>query len=169
MRFCFEFDLAGMSWMLAGCNTEQRCLIALDGVVYDVTKFVDVHPGSKETLLDHAGGDVTTLFNDVGHSQMGRAMLESLYVCGQNTPLHTLRRKQTVLHAVRNRECSAVAKALQKAMVVKGRKACRTDNRRLCVRIHEGQPRPLFDPVDCKWQVWWSCCGQLHDVQIPLS
>jgi cytochrome-b5 reductase len=37
----------------------SRCLLGLHGAVYDVTNFLKEHPGSKETLLDNAGGDAT--------------------------------------------------------------------------------------------------------------
>jgi hypothetical protein len=58
----------------------QRCLLGLQGAVYDVGRFVDVHPGSPETLLHHAGGDTTDFFNDVGHSRAARRLLPLLEV-----------------------------------------------------------------------------------------
>ena len=59
--------------MLAGRNTEESCLVGLEGGVYDLTDFLEVHPGSKETILVNAGGDATAFFEDVGHSvQVGR-------------------------------------------------------------------------------------------------
>ncbi|KAL9068068.1 MAG: hypothetical protein Q9161_006421 [Pseudevernia consocians] len=48
--------------------------------VYDATKFVDEHPGGEEVLLDVGGQDATEPFEDVGHSDEAREILESLLV-----------------------------------------------------------------------------------------
>ncbi|KAN0048042.1 hypothetical protein ACTA71_002433 [Dictyostelium dimigraforme] len=51
------------SWSeLAKHNTEHDCWVAVDGKVYDITKWVPLHPGGKEVLLLAAGRDVTNLF-----------------------------------------------------------------------------------------------------------
>jgi predicted heme/steroid binding protein len=42
--------------------------IALHGAVYDVTPFLDQHPGGRKILLDSCGGDATQLF-DAFHPQ----------------------------------------------------------------------------------------------------
>lgn len=42
--------------------------------VYDVTKFLEEHPGGDEVLLEQAGGDATGSFNDVGHSKDAQEM-----------------------------------------------------------------------------------------------
>ena len=36
--------------------------------VYDVTPFLNEHPGGEEILLDHGGKDASADFDDVGHS-----------------------------------------------------------------------------------------------------
>ena len=43
-------------------NSELSCWIAIDGVVYDVTKFLKAHPAGKEVILQVAGRDVTGEF-----------------------------------------------------------------------------------------------------------
>eukprot|EP01012_Entosiphon_sulcatum_P030687 TRINITY_DN3801_c1_g1_i1.p1 TRINITY_DN3801_c1_g1~~TRINITY_DN3801_c1_g1_i1.p1 ORF type:complete len:507 (+),score=82.65 TRINITY_DN3801_c1_g1_i1:472-1992(+) len=49
--------------------TRLKCWIVLHGVVYDVTEFLDVHPGSAAVLLNLAAGrDATSVFDNVGHS-----------------------------------------------------------------------------------------------------
>lgn len=53
----------------------------IGGKVYDVTKFVDEHPGGEEVLLEHAGADATEAFEDVGHSESARVLLED-YLLG---------------------------------------------------------------------------------------
>ena len=35
------------------------CWLGIDGLVYDVTKFLDDHPGGPEIVLEHAGKDAT--------------------------------------------------------------------------------------------------------------
>ncbi|XP_038889019.1 cytochrome b5, seed isoform isoform X4 [Benincasa hispida] len=48
--------------------------------VYDVTKFLEDHPGGDEVLLSGVGKDATNDFFDVGHSSAARAMMEEFYV-----------------------------------------------------------------------------------------
>ncbi|KAF9610956.1 hypothetical protein IFM89_025989 [Coptis chinensis] len=48
--------------------------------VYDVTKFLEDHPGGDEVLLSAAGKDATDDFEDVGHSSSARAMMDEYYV-----------------------------------------------------------------------------------------
>ncbi|KAM8895355.1 cytochrome b5 type B isoform 2-T2 [Spinachia spinachia] len=58
--------------------------------VYDVTSFLEEHPGGEEVLLEQAGSDATESFEDVGHSTDAREMLQQYYV-GE---LHTDDRKK---------------------------------------------------------------------------
>jgi cytochrome b5 len=53
---------------LASHNSKKSLYISIKGKVYDVTKFIDEHPGGEEVLLDEAGRDATEAFEDVGHS-----------------------------------------------------------------------------------------------------
>ncbi|KAK3745067.1 hypothetical protein QZH41_014565, partial [Actinostola sp. cb2023] len=43
-------------------NTKQQAYVAIRGKVYDVTKFIDRHPGGRDVLLMAAGRDVTMVF-----------------------------------------------------------------------------------------------------------
>ncbi|XP_039756402.1 cytochrome b5-like [Pararge aegeria] len=49
-------------------NRADDAVIVIDNVVYDVTRFLDDHPGGAEILLDNAGKDASQCFRDVGHS-----------------------------------------------------------------------------------------------------
>ncbi len=49
--------------------------------VYDVTKYLDDHPGGAEVLLDVAGQDADEFFEDIGHSKEARKEL-SKYLIG---------------------------------------------------------------------------------------
>ncbi|CAD8108854.1 Cytochrome-b5 reductase [Caenorhabditis elegans] len=44
-------------------NTKDDCWVHLFGIVYDVTKYLDFHPGGIPELLRGAGRDATPLFN----------------------------------------------------------------------------------------------------------
>ncbi|KAJ8340129.1 hypothetical protein SKAU_G00347620 [Synaphobranchus kaupii] len=50
--------------------------------VYDITCFLEEHPGGEEVLLEQAGADATESFEDVGHSIDAREMLEQ-YLVGE--------------------------------------------------------------------------------------
>jgi len=60
---------------------EDRSIwVVIHDKVYDITKFLDEHPGGEEILIENAGTDSTESFEDVGHSSDAREMLESYYV-----------------------------------------------------------------------------------------
>ncbi|KAM0747157.1 L-mandelate dehydrogenase [Meredithblackwellia eburnea MCA 4105] len=44
-------------------NSAESTWVVIDGAVFDVTAFVQKHPGSAEAILEHAGKDVSALFN----------------------------------------------------------------------------------------------------------
>lgn len=43
-------------------NKVNDCWVAIDGGVYDVTKFLDDHPGGKKVLLNEGGKESTKKF-----------------------------------------------------------------------------------------------------------
>ncbi|XP_061163586.1 cytochrome b5-like [Saccostrea echinata] len=53
--------------------------------VYDVTKFLEEHPGGEEVLLEQAGRDATEAFEDVGHSTDARELMKD-YLIGELHP-----------------------------------------------------------------------------------
>ncbi|GMT33619.1 hypothetical protein PFISCL1PPCAC_24916, partial [Pristionchus fissidentatus] len=63
-------------------NSMRSLWFVIGNKVYDVTKFVDEHPGGCEVLLEQAGKDATEAFEDVGHSTDARAMKEE-YLVGE--------------------------------------------------------------------------------------
>merc|ERR1712150_212284 len=54
--------------------------VVIHDKVYDITKFLDEHPGGEEILIENAGLDSTENFEDVGHSSDAREMLEEYYI-----------------------------------------------------------------------------------------
>ncbi|RIA98106.1 cytochrome b5-like heme/steroid binding domain-containing protein [Glomus cerebriforme] len=65
---------------LAEHNTKQSLYVSIKGKVYDVTKFIDEHPGGEEVLLDEAGRDATEAFEDVGHSDEAHGLLKGFEI-----------------------------------------------------------------------------------------
>ncbi|PWA77854.1 cytochrome b5 type 06 [Artemisia annua] len=61
-------------------NDPKDCWLIIDGKVYDVTKFLEDHPGGDDVLLSATGKDATDDFEDVGHSSTAKAMMDEFYV-----------------------------------------------------------------------------------------
>ncbi|KAK6526929.1 hypothetical protein TWF281_010125 [Arthrobotrys megalospora] len=66
---------------VAAHDTKESLYVVIDDKVYDVSQFVDEHPGGEEVMLDVAGQDGTEAFEDVGHSDEAREIL-SKYLIG---------------------------------------------------------------------------------------
>lgn len=66
-------------------STATSCWISRAGKVYDVTKFLNDHPGGDELVLQYAGKDVGEVMKDPvehDHSDSAYGMLEE-YVVGR--------------------------------------------------------------------------------------
>ncbi|XP_068117840.1 cytochrome b5 type B [Hyperolius riggenbachi] len=61
-------------------NSGKNVWLVIHDRVYDVTSFLEEHPGGEEVLFEQAGGDATESFEDVGHSVDAREMLKQYYV-----------------------------------------------------------------------------------------
>ncbi|XP_021562616.1 cytochrome b5 isoform X1 [Carlito syrichta] len=66
-------------------NHSKSTWIILHHKVYDLTKFLEEHPGGEEVLREQAGGDATENFEDVGHSTDARE-LSKTYIIGELHP-----------------------------------------------------------------------------------
>ncbi|KAK8494188.1 hypothetical protein V6N12_067068 [Hibiscus sabdariffa] len=81
-------------------NHRKDCWLIINGKVYDVTKFLEDHPGGDEVLLSATGKDATDDFEDVGHSDSAIDMMDQYCVGGlmsqpsrrlpNMNPLHSL-------------------------------------------------------------------------------
>lgn len=88
----FSFAACWVDYTLAGQNTLERCLVGLHGHVFDISDFVESHPGSPETLLVQAGRDATAFFEDLGHSMGARRIALSMCAvmdrsCAEQRPM----------------------------------------------------------------------------------
>ncbi|KAF7703392.1 cytochrome b5 [Silurus meridionalis] len=61
-------------------NMSKDAWLIIHDKVYDITCFLEEHPGGEEVLLEQAGSDATESFEDVGHSTDAREMLEQYYI-----------------------------------------------------------------------------------------
>ncbi|KAK9075249.1 hypothetical protein SSX86_003570 [Deinandra increscens subsp. villosa] len=61
-------------------NKIDDCWIIISGKVYDVTPFMDDHPGGGEVMRKATGKDATVDYGDVGHSTKANEMMETYYI-----------------------------------------------------------------------------------------
>ncbi|XP_038154647.1 cytochrome b5 [Cyprinodon tularosa] len=61
-------------------NMSNDSWLIIHNKIYDITSFLEEHPGGEEVLLEQAGADATESFEDVGHSTDAREMLEQYYI-----------------------------------------------------------------------------------------
>ncbi|XP_049404055.1 cytochrome b5 [Solanum stenotomum] len=61
-------------------NTKDDCWVVIDGKVYDVSSYLDEHPGGDDVLLGVTGQDATDEFEDAGHSKSARDLMEQFFI-----------------------------------------------------------------------------------------
>ncbi|XP_068333636.1 cytochrome b5-like [Pyrus communis] len=61
-------------------NTKDNCWVVIDGKVYDVSTYLDDHPGGDDVLLAATGRDATEDFEDAGHSKTAREEMEAFCI-----------------------------------------------------------------------------------------
>ena len=61
-------------------NSNKDTWLVIHNNVYDVTTFLNEHPGGEEVLIEKAGKDATENFEDVGHSSDAREMMKKYKV-----------------------------------------------------------------------------------------
>ncbi|KAK4748998.1 hypothetical protein SAY87_026447 [Trapa incisa] len=76
-------------------SSSTDCWLVIEGKVYDVTKFLEDHPGGDEVLLASTGKDATDDFEDVGHSSTAKAMMDKFYVGNIDTATIPPKKKYT--------------------------------------------------------------------------
>ncbi|EFB15322.1 hypothetical protein PANDA_012887, partial [Ailuropoda melanoleuca] len=61
-------------------NSMKEIWLVIHGRVYDITRFLNEHPGGEEVLLEQASAGASESFEDVGHSSDAREMLKQYYI-----------------------------------------------------------------------------------------
>ncbi|KAL6187806.1 hypothetical protein ACLB2K_039201 [Fragaria x ananassa] len=61
-------------------NTKDDCWIVIDGKVYDVSTYLDDHPGGDDVILATTGKDATDEFEDAGHSKDAKELMETMCI-----------------------------------------------------------------------------------------
>lgn len=61
-------------------NSKDDCWIVIANKVYNVSKFLDSHPGGMDIIIEYAGKDATNSFEDVGHSTDARKLLDRYFI-----------------------------------------------------------------------------------------
>lgn len=65
---------------IAQHNTANDLWVVYNGRVYDVSHYIDEHPGGEEVVVDVAGTDATEAFDDIGHSEDAHEILSGLVI-----------------------------------------------------------------------------------------
>ena len=65
---------------MASHSSREDVWMSIHGKVYDISKYLDDHPGGEEVLMDRAGKDATEDYEDVGHSNEARKTLNRFEV-----------------------------------------------------------------------------------------
>lgn len=86
-EFYFRFSLCYANYVIAGNCTPERCLIGLGGHIYDLTSFLDWHPGSPETVIVHAGRDASSVFESMRHTLSARDLARQYCIVVDQTLL----------------------------------------------------------------------------------
>ncbi|XP_013783374.1 cytochrome b5-like [Limulus polyphemus] len=61
---------------IAKHNEKNSLWVLIHHNVYDVSKFIEEHPGGEEILLEQGGKNATDAFEDVGHSSDARDLMK---------------------------------------------------------------------------------------------
>ncbi|KAM0792589.1 hypothetical protein ACM66B_005250 [Microbotryomycetes sp. NB124-2] len=67
-------------------TTTDSAWVVIDGVVLDVTDFLESHPGGMEQIVDNLGKDISPLFNRLHASDVLQKTLPNLTVAGKLAP-----------------------------------------------------------------------------------
>ena len=54
------------------CKKEDKQLVIYRNKVYDIAKFLPLHPGGKKIVEDHMGKPIDAPFDDEGHSDTAK-------------------------------------------------------------------------------------------------
>ncbi|XP_059060551.1 uncharacterized protein LOC131853616 [Achroia grisella] len=67
-------------------DTPQDCWVVIYDRVYDITTFLEEHPGGADIMLEYAGQDASTAFRSSGHTRSASKALDRFLV--GELPMH---------------------------------------------------------------------------------
>jgi hypothetical protein len=182
-EFYFRFSQCYLNYLLAGQNTDGMCLVGIGGHIYDLSLFLESHPGSPETVMAQAGRDATSFFASICHSAGARRFAQKLCVA---VDLGFLDRDACGVRPTEEAACGRFRRrgdtrfsdpdvvpppiTYQPQMVIqrKGtiksiRDALQQEEAkvgRLITKITEpcllGEINPYYDPMEFKWKAWYN-------------
>ncbi|KAI7857990.1 cytochrome b5-like heme/steroid binding domain-containing protein, partial [Circinella umbellata] len=71
-------------------NKRNDLYVVVHNKVYNITPFLNEHPGGEDVLMDEGGRDATEAFEDIGHSDDARELLEKYYVGDLDPKVNTI-------------------------------------------------------------------------------
>ncbi|GBP62194.1 Cytochrome b5 isoform A [Eumeta japonica] len=85
-------------------DSPDDCWVVIYDRVYDITTFLDEHPGGADIMLEYAGQDASTAFRGSGHSKAAVRALDRFPAaacrkCPRRYPIPSRYRKSHVLNA----------------------------------------------------------------------
>ncbi|TPX38997.1 hypothetical protein SeMB42_g01066 [Synchytrium endobioticum] len=106
------------SWNEIGThNTRNDIWVVVHRKVYNITKFLDEHPGGEEVLLEQAGVDATEAFEEIGHSDDARKLIESYYVGDLDSSEKSDKTLKPSIHALHAGQSSSPSKGSDNTML----------------------------------------------------
>ena len=101
---------------IAQHNSKKNNWVLIHDIVYDVTEFLDEHPGGEEVLLEQGGKEATEAFEDVGHSGDARELMKKYKVCCLNCDYFLCLEIKGILHFA---NCATFLHDLRNETIVK--------------------------------------------------
>nr|XP_034832815.1 cytochrome b5-like [Maniola hyperantus] len=80
-----ELEVISTAEVAKHCDKNSGVWLIIHNDIYDVTGFLEEHPGGEDSLLDVAGKEATQDFEDVGHSDDARELMKK-YLIGTLPP-----------------------------------------------------------------------------------
>ena len=120
-------------------------VLLLHGHAYDVTHFVDEHPGDEQLLTAAGGRDASEAFEYVGHSQHAHRMLRTFAAPELDQSL--------ALYVAHQRELRAAARSRDDAFATGGGGGSGSD---ADVSPSLQQPRPIWSSIVVRAQRWYA-------------
>jgi cytochrome b involved in lipid metabolism len=91
---------------IKGHNSVESAWCIYKNEVYDFTTFINEHPGGGDNLLEAAGGDLTAMFDDQGHSDNALKIMKKFKIGELRMEDHTQGGSST--NSGKSKECCII-------------------------------------------------------------